>query len=635
MSVSLQRGGKPLLDSVSAVIHSGQRVGLIGANGAGKSSLFQLLLGQLHADAGEVSLPRQARIAHMAQEVALGERLALDHVLDGDSELRAIERAIEAALADGDDAALAARYADLETIDAHMAGNRAEQLLSGLGFSPEDFQRPAREFSGGWRIRLNLAQALMCPSDILLLDEPTNHLDLDATIWLEQWLKAYRGTLVLISHDRDFIDAIATHIAHIEHQQLRLYAGNYSAFELQRAEQLAQQQAEYKKQQQSIGEMHRFVERFRAKATKARQAQSRLKALARMEVIAPAHVDSPFHFEFPALDIQAHTLLAMHEADLGYGGTAVITGLDLGILRESRIGLLGPNGAGKSTLVKSLVGSIELLQGERVCANNLRIGYFAQHQLEDLDMGASPLTHVQRLSPDASEQSIRNFLGGFNFHGDNATGSIRHFSGGEKARLALALVVWQKPNLVIMDEPTNHLDIEMRHALNVALQAFDGAVILVAHDRHLLRNTVTEFLLVADGSVTPFAGDLEDYERWLVRDKKASQAGDSENARAPDRKSQRREAAAQRARLQPLKKELHQVEQAMDNNSAAIGAIEEQLADETLYAAESKAQLQALLERQGSLKSEAGELEDRWLQLSDELEKMAAAAQAQADTCGG
>lgn len=623
--VSLQRGGKPLLTDVSLTIQSGQRVGIIGANGCGKSSLFQLLLDELHADAGEVKLPGQLRIAHMGQEVVTSNRSALDHVLDGDRQLRETEQQIRNAQAKDNYQALALAYDRLDAIHGHSAPSRAQQLLHGLGFATEDEQRRVGEFSGGWRIRLNLAQALMCPSDLLLLDEPTNHLDLDATLWLEQWMLAYQGTLLLISHDRDFLDAVTSHIVHIEQQTIFFYRGNYSAFERQRAERLALRQAQYQKQQQRRVELQRFVDRFRAQATKAKQAQSRVKALQRMTEIEPAHVDSPFHFKFGEATEKSHTLLSLEKAVLGYADKPVLSGVNLRIEAGTRFGLLGANGAGKSTLLKSLVGDLPLLAGESVRADNLRVGYFAQHQLEALDLAASPLLHLQRLAPRASEQSIRDFLGGFDFYGDQATGSIAYFSGGEKARLALAIVVWLRPNLLVMDEPTNHLDLEVRHALTLALQEFSGALILVSHDRHLLRNSVDEFLLLADSKISVFEGDLEDYQRWLLArqpDEPASdgQAPEKGSGSRTDRKEQRREQAAQRAQLRPLEKKIQQIEKKLADNASQFTELEEKLLDTAIYAEDQKQKLRALLQRQAELKQADELLEEQWLELGEQLE---------------
>ena len=627
--VSLQRGHKPLLEKANLLVHAGQRVGVIGANGTGKSSLFQLFLGLLHVDHGDVVLPKQLRISHMAQEVAHSDRSALDYVLDGDTELRATEAAIDAAHASENNTALAHAFDKLDALDAHTAPSRAQQLLNGLGFGSADHQRAVSEFSGGWRIRLNLAQALMCPADLMLLDEPTNHLDLDATVWLEQWLLRYQGTLLLISHDRDFLDSVATHVARLHNHQINYYKGNYSAYERQHAERMAQQQANYDKQQAERAHLQKYVDRFKAQATKAKQAQSRIKALARMDDIAPAHIDSPFHFVFKEPPKPSNPLMYLEKASLGYHDKEILSAVSLSITPGSRIGLLGPNGAGKSTLIKTLVGDLALRNegegGTRHASDNLHVGYFAQHQLEALDLTASPITHIQRMSPTATEQTIRNFLGGFNFHGEVASGSPEKFSGGEKARLALAIVVWEKPNLLIMDEPTNHLDLEMCHALTMALQSFSGAMILVSHDRHLLRNSVDEFLLVADGQVQPFEGDLDEYQQWLLKsrqDNAASKSLLSSDAPKVDRKEQRRQAAEQRKHLQPLKKKVSKIEVNIEATEAELRGIEEKLSDATIYEAANKAELQKIMQRQGELKQLNETLEEEWMELHEELEAL-------------
>ncbi|HEX7028213.1 MAG TPA: ATP-binding cassette domain-containing protein [Gammaproteobacteria bacterium] len=632
-NIVLQRGGLVLLEGASLTVYPGRRVGVIGANGSGKSSLFKLLLGELTQDGGELAIPRQWHIAHMAQEIEMTERTAVDFVMDGDVRLRAIEADIRKAEAGSANNAAAQQrlvklYAELEAIDGYQALNRAERLLHGLGFTQPQVNEPVKNFSGGWRIRLNLARALMCPSDLLLLDEPTNHLDLDATLWLEQWLKAYPGTLLLISHDRDFLDNIVTDIVNIEARRLIGYRGNYSAYERQRAERLAQQQAVYEKQQQRVAEINRFVARFKAKASKARQAQSRIKELERMEAIAPAHVDSPFDFTFREAARQSDPLLDLRDARLGYdGGKPVLENVRLRLQPGSRIGLLGMNGAGKSTLVKGLVGELPLQAGERVCGEHLAIGYFAQHQLEALDLNASALLHIQRLSPNVSEQDIRNFLGGFNFHGDKALEPIRPFSGGEKARLALAIVVWQRPNLLLLDEPTNHLDLEMRHALTVALQAYSGALVMISHDRHMLRNTVDEFYLVADGGVEPFTGTLEDYQAWLkqaVQNQTATSNPDrndsTENALKVDKKAQRQQAAAQRERIKPLTAKIRALEKELQTAQARLQQIETELSDPSIYDAANKIRLQNLLQEQGALRKTVEDKEEAWLMVQEELE---------------
>ena len=638
--LSLQRGGVWLLESVNLTIQPGQRVAIVGANGAGKSSLFQLLLGQLSPEQGSASLPGGCRIAHMAQEVKASQRSARDFVLDGDLDLRRLEAALDAAEARGDDHEIARIHGELDVHEAWSASRRAESLIRGLGFSDADADRPVSAFSGGWRIRLNLAQALMRPSDLLLLDEPTNHLDLDACLWLENWLRRYEGTLLFISHDRDFMDRVATHLVHFDQRRLDLYTGNYSAFEGQRSERLAQQQAGFERQQARIAEIQRFIDRFKAKATKAKQAQSRVKALERMEKIAPAHVDSPFNFEFPVADKVSSPLLSIRHGAAGYDDARILSGINLTLLPGSRIGLLGPNGAGKSTLMDALRQQDNLLEGQRTCGEHLAVGYFAQHQLESLDLGASPFLHLQRLSPKASEQSIRNFLGGFDFHGDEALSAIHSFSGGEKARVALAVIAWQKPNLLLLDEPTNHLDLEMRQALTMALQNFDGAIVVVSHDRHLLRNTVDDFWLVNDGRVTEYKGDLEDYERWLADRRKddteaprreqaagsaapgASQTDASIGETADDRKARKRAEAALRQKLSPYRKQQSALEKRMDELQARLVTLEQDLSDPELYSEQGRERLKTMLSEQGSAKGRLAEVEAQWLEVSEAVEDL-------------
>ncbi|MDI5985162.1 ATP-binding cassette domain-containing protein [Halomonas sp. M4R5S39] len=643
--VSLQRGTQRLFEEADLTLHAGHKAGIVGPNGAGKSSLFGLLLGQLTPDAGQVEMSGGQRIAHMAQEVEALERPIVDYVLDGDHELRRAEAALAMAHEHDDAHREAELHGTIEALDGYSAPSRAAQLLVGLGFAQADLERPLADFSGGWRMRVNLARTLFMPSDLLLLDEPTNHLDLDALLWLEQWLVRYPGTLLLISHDRDFLDAVCDHIVHFDRQRLVLYRGNYSTFERTRAEKLALQQAEAAKQQARREEIERFVARFRAKATKARQAQSRLKMLERMGDIAVAHADSPFHFTLPAADKTSHPLLVLDEARLGYRDAAgqesvQLDKVRLTLLPGQRIGLLGPNGAGKSTLIKSLTGELPLLAGKRVPGEHLAIGYFAQHQLEGLDLSSTPFMHVQRLSPKASEQAIRNFLGGFGFQGDDAFARVGSFSGGEKARLALALVAWQKPNLLLLDEPTNHLDLEMREALTEALASFEGTVIIVSHDRHLLRATVDEFWRVADHHVEPFDGDLEDYRAWLkarlegerreARNDKVERQAESAEPKE-DRKAARRAAAELREQLRPLKRERDRTEKAMEKVQAELAIVEETLGDAELYTdAARKEELTETLARQGQLKSRLDDLEAEWLAAEEALES----AERQAASAG-
>jgi ATP-binding cassette subfamily F protein 3 len=618
--VALARGAKTLLADAELRIHAGERVGVIGQNGCGKSTLFALLRGEIQPDAGTASMPADWRIAAMEQEVLGTERRAIDFVLDGDTEFRALEAAMETAGGEQ----LGEIHARFAAIDGYRAAARAHELLDGLGFATAERERAVREFSGGWRLRLALARTLMCPSDLMLLDEPTNHLDLDALVWLEAWLARYPGTLILISHDRDFLDNVCNRIVAFEGGTLGLYRGNYSAFERQRAEKLASQQQAFQKQQQRIQEIEGFVARFRAQATKARQAQSRLKELERMTRIAPAHIDSQFTLRLPCHERVSTPLLNFERAALGYGDTVILPKVELGIMPAQRIGLLGPNGAGKSTLIKTIAGELAPLAGLRHTGEHLRIGYFAQHQLEALDLAATPFLHVQRLSPAASEQSIRDFLGGYGFHGDQALGTVGNFSGGEQARLALALVAWQKPNLLLLDEPTNHLDLEMRHALTLALQEYPGAVLIVSHDRHLLRNTVDEFLLVADGRVEPFDGDLDDYRKLLL-EKRAAPAADvaaEEPGARVDRRDERRLAAEKRERLRPWRNRITSLEKDMEKLQAELRQLDERLQDPGLYESARAGEVQDLLRRQGALKQELATVEEDWLMACEELEAL-------------
>ncbi|MBL4833371.1 MAG: ATP-binding cassette domain-containing protein [Pseudomonas sp.] len=628
-SLTLQRGPLRLLENANLTLHPGQKVGLLGTNGAGKSSLFALMRGELTPDAGSCSLPADWRIAHMQQEIENLERRAVDYVLDGDIWLREIESRLSDAQ-DRDDAhALGTLYAELEAHDGFSADSRARTLLAGLGFASEQCEALVGDFSGGWRMRLNLAQALMCPSDLLLLDEPTNHLDLDAILWLEDWLRAYPGTLLLISHDRDFLDAVVGHIVHVEGRQLTLYRGGYTQFERTRAERLSQQQAAFEKQQAEREHMQKYIARFRAQATKAKQAQSRIKALERMETLTAAHIDSPFSFSFREADHQSSPLVDLHQGVLGYGTTQILEQVKLQLVPGARIGVLGPNGAGKSTLIKTLAGTLALMAGELKTGEHLAIGYFAQHQLDSLDAKASPLLHLARIAPLEREQSLRNFLGGFDFHGARAEEPVLNFSGGEKARLALALIAWQKPNLLLLDEPTNHLDMEMRHALTLALQRFEGAMLLVSHDRALIRDTTDELWLVADGRLQNYSDDLDTYTKWLARFrqqqqdelKAASGAGIAIDDR-PDAKTQRREAAERRQRLAPMKKAIEKLEKELTKAQAELAAIENELADTALYGADKKDQLKQVLARQASCTQKVEELEERWLEGHEELEAL-------------
>lgn len=633
--VSLQRGTQFLLEHADMTIFEGQKVGLIGANGAGKSSLFAMVRGILHADTGEIILPGQRRISFMAQEVEEVDRSALDYCLDGDERLRLIEAKIEEAQANGDDHGHAHWLSEYENAHGYTAQARGEMLLQGLGFKMADMQRNVSDFSGGWRIRLNLARALMSPSDILLLDEPTNHLDLDAVMWLENWLRGYPGTLLLISHDRDFLDGICSHIVHLYHKKLNLYKGNYSNYERQRAEHLAQQQATFEQQQRKREHLQQYVDRFRYKATKAKQAQSRLKMLEKMESIGPAHIDSQFEFTIPMADKTSDQLVSLIQADLGYvlddGSHKVQLAQSNFSLRDGqRIGLLGPNGAGKSTLIKSIVQELELLGGERVYGENTKIGYFSQHQLSALDLEASPVLHIQRLTPTALESDVRRYLGGFGFVGDDALRAVKGFSGGEKARLALSLIAWQKPNLLVLDEPTNHLDIEMRQALTEALQEFNGAILVVSHDRHLLNSTVDEFFLVADHKVEAFDGDLQAYHQWLqARQQQANQAEKAESGEPKvdkvDRKEERRKAAELREKLRPLRKAVEKHEKAMQTAQSHLDTISEAMSDNSLYEAANKDKLTALLADEAKWKQSLEQAEEAWFEAQEALEEAEAA----------
>jgi ATP-binding cassette subfamily F protein 3 len=619
--ISLRRGSKLLLHDANVTIQPGQRLALIGANGCGKSSLFSLLLGQLGADSGDIQGMGKLRLSHMAQETQASAMPAGEYVWRGDHRLATLQDQLQRLERAGDFDAAALVHSQLEEIDGYSAERRSARLLQGLGFEEDAPTRPMSDFSGGWRIRLNLARALMTPSDVLLLDEPTNHLDLDATLWLQQWLQQYPGTLLMISHDRDFIDGTCERILHIEQQQLQAYKGNYSDFEQQRAERLANQQASYEKQQRRVAEIDDFVRRFRYKATKAKQAQSRLKELERMQTLAPAHLDSPFDFHFLPPARTSDPLLRLDEAALGYGDKPVLSGVELHLRPGSRYGLLGKNGAGKSTLLKSLIGRLPLLAGTRIAGEHCQVGYFDQQQLEVLDMQASAALHIQRLSPEAREQDILNFLGGFNFRGDAATSPVAPFSGGEKARLALAMVVWQRPNLLVLDEPTNHLDLEMRHAMEIALQAYEGALILVSHDRHMLRNTVDELLLVHDGRVERYADDLEGYERWILSSYKQVDKPDNQPADT-SRKDKRQQAAAEREKLRPLKKTIDKLEAAMAKLETEQARVQSLLADPDIYSSARRDELAGLLKREGELKTQAGQLEESWFEQQQALEEL-------------
>ncbi|GGD77057.1 ATP-binding cassette domain-containing protein [Lacimicrobium alkaliphilum] len=620
--LSLMRGAKALLEDASASIYPGHKVGLVGPNGCGKSSLFALLRGRLQADTGICEVPRQWQIATVAQETTASSRPALDYVIDGDQRLREIQAQLQQAEQNHQGERMATLHQQLEQAGGYQVEARAATILAGLGFSQQQISEPVSHFSGGWRMRLNLAQALLCQSDLMLLDEPTNHLDLDAVIWLERFLVRYPGTLILISHDKAFLDATVGEIIAIEQQQLISYKGNYSAFEQQRAERLRLQDLQYRKQQQQAAHLQSFIDRFRAKASKAKQAQSRIKQLEKMEKLAPAHYQSGFSFEFFHPPKLPNPLVSMEQVKVGYADTVILQQLQLNLVPGSRIGLLGRNGAGKSTLIKLLAEELRPLAGEYQTSAGLRIGYFAQHQLEYLHMDDSPLQHLQRLDSKATEQSLRDFLGGFGFHGDAALGKVAPMSGGEKARLVLALLVYQKPNLLLLDEPTNHLDLDMRHALNIALQGFEGAMVLVSHDRFLLEAVCDEFYLVDSAQVQPFAGDLQDYRQWLMSEAAEGDENRPEQKPKNDRKAIKRLEAEFRQKTQPLRKALTRQEGEMDKLHIRLKDIEQQMLDTRLYEEQHKQELKTLLDEQARLKQTLEDTEAQWLETQEQLEQM-------------
>jgi ATP-binding cassette subfamily F protein 3 len=640
--LSLMRGVKPLFEQADLTIHPGDKVGLIGANGAGKSSLFALLRGELHADLGDVSFPAKWRVAYVAQETPALDRPAIEYAIDGDVDLRRLEQELAQCESAGSHAENGTRIAELHAAladaDAYTVRSRAEQLLIGLGFSAGQMQQPVASFSGGWRMRLNLAQALMCPSDLLLLDEPTNHLDLDAIIWLEDWLKRYPGTLIVISHDRDFLDGVVNAIVHIDERKLKRYSGNYTAFERQRAEHLVLAQAALEKQMRQRAHLQSFIDRFKAKATKAKQAQSRVKALARMEELAPLRAAAEFSFEFREPLSAPNPLLVLDGVDAGYRSEGsenrIVRGITFSLQAGQRIGLLGVNGAGKSTVIKTIAGELAPLSGTVTLGKGLVIGYFAQHQVEMLRHEESPLWHLMRLAPNAREQDLRNFLGNFNFPGDMATSPIAPFSGGEKARLALALIVWQRPNLLLLDEPTNHLDLETREALTMALAQFEGTLLLVSHDRHLLRATTDQFLIVSEGRLQPFDGDLDDYRQWLFATKLANRSEPATTAGTEDtgasetgnRKEQKRLEAQERQRLstlrRPIEKRVAQLEQQMAIFNEKKSRVDARLAEPDIYEAENKKELLSLLAEQAECVKQLEQLESEWLEQQETLEQI-------------
>lgn len=629
--IQLLRGGKPLLNQATASIHPGDKVGLVGKNGCGKSSLFALFKHELSLDAGHFSIPTQWQLAWVAQETPALEREAIEYVIDGDREYRTLEQALRAAESVDDGHQVAVLHDKIDAVGGYTIRARAAELLNGLGFSQEQMQWHLTQFSGGWRMRLNLAQALICRSDLLLLDEPTNHLDLDAVMWLEKWLQSYRGTLVLISHDRDFLDPVVNRIIHIENEQLNEYTGNYSAFETMRAEKLILQQAMFQKQQKQVAHMQSYIDRFRYKASKAKQAQSRIKALERMDKILPAQVDNPFHFEFRKPSALPTPILMMEKVAAGYPDKRILDNIHFNLVPGSRIGLLGRNGAGKSTLIKLLSGSLSPLAGKIQYSQGVKIGYFAQHQLETLRDEDSPLQHLIRIAPEASEQMLRNYLGSFGFHGDKALEAIAPFSGGEKARLVLALIVWQKPNLLLLDEPTNHLDLEMRTALTLALQSFEGAMVIVSHDRFLLRATTDDLYLVDSGCVQAFDGDLHDYHHWLNEQqkivKKQTQTEinkSTNNTSQAQRKEQKRLEAEFRKQTAPLRKKIELLEAKLEKYTEQLHVHEMALADPSLYEASNKDKLTHLLREQSNTKTSLEEVEIEWMEQQEQLESMQA-----------
>jgi ATP-binding cassette subfamily F protein 3 len=626
-NLTLRRGHKLLFEGADLTIHRGDKVGLIGRNGSGKSSWFSMILGELEADGGTLHIRPDCRIAHVAQETPALAMSAIDYVMQGDTVLVQLLADIAAAEAANDGIKLVALHEAMAACDGYAAHARAATLMHGLGFDASQLQQAVSDFSGGWRMRLNVASALMCPSDVLLLDEPTNHLDLEAVVWLEAWLRQYQGALLLISHDREVLDRCINRVVHIELQKVTLYTGSYSDFERARAEHLATQQAQYQKQQREVAHMESYIRRFRAQATKARQAQSRIKALERMQRIAPAHTDSPFSFSFHSPAFMPSPLLQLQKADIGYDGNALLQQQSFNLLPGDRIGLLGPNGAGKSTLMRVLAGAQAPLSGHYQQAQGLRIGYFAQHQLEQLHEGLSPVQHLTMLDAELSEKACRTLLGRFDFHDDAAINPIAPLSGGEKARLVLALMVYQQPHILLLDEPTNHLDLDMRHALTLALQDFNGSVVVVSHDRHLLRTVCDALWLVAAPQATPFDGDLDDYARWCLEQRQQVKAEASSNSNN-ERKASRQNRAEQRKATQPLRQKVKQLETALSQAQKQLAEVEAQLADPALYEQSSGDTLKQLGSAQKQHQQQIETLEEAWLEASEALEE----AMAEHDT---
>ena len=613
-NLELVLGGKTLFDDVSLTIHHHQKVGLVGANGTGKTSLFKIIKKEIEVDQSTVSFPSDLRISYLAQEVKGTDEIALDYVLSGDSNLIDIQKKIEKAETDENYEILGELYEVYSSLDGYSAKSKAEQLMVGLGFKSDDFDKPLKDFSGGWRVRLNLAKTLMQPSDLMLLDEPTNHLDLDAILWLSNWIKSFKGAMILISHDRDFLDDCVSYVAHLYQQSIELYSGNYSQFEILRAAKMAEIQSNFIKQQKEVAHMQSFINRFKAKATKARQAQSRVKALEKMELIAPAHIDSPFNFTISETDKISNPLVTLNRAGLGYS-EPILSNVGFTICPGDRIGLLGPNGAGKSTLIKSIVGTLPILDGDRETGTNIKVGYFSQHQVDDLDLSISAFIHIQRLDETKTEKQIRTYLGGFAFKGDKVKDPIRLFSGGEKARLTFAIISYQKPNILLMDEPTNHLDMEMRHALTVAIQTFKGAILLISHDRHLLNSSVDTFYLVDKGSLEIFDGDLDDYKNYIL-DIKSSDSKESKKKKSP--KELPKEDNSQKIKtlnsgISKLDKRLHRL------NTKLVEA-NNKLADLELYSDGSNVDLQDLIRNQLELTNEIEAAEKEWMDKAAELD---------------
>jgi ATP-binding cassette subfamily F protein 3 len=656
-NVTLRRGVKVVLQDASVTLNPGEKVGLIGRNGAGKSSLFSVLAGRLHADAGDIEMPPRWRIGEVAQSMPETAQPATEFVLDGDLPLLEARQALAAAEDGGDGHAIADAHMHLEQAGAFDARSRAQSLLLGLGFRVDQLDAPVDSFSGGWRMRLQLARALMCPADLMLLDEPTNHLDLDALVWLEGWLKRYSGLLIIISHDREFLDAVTGVTVHLDNAGLTRYGGNYTTFEEMRAERMSQQQAAFSRQQDKIAHLQRFIDRFKAKASKAKQAQSRVKALARMEKLAPVLTASDFDFEFREPGNLPNPMLSMRDLQCGYGDTVIVRNIERTVLAGQRIGILGANGQGKSTFVKTIAHELPPISGTLTEGKGLTIGYFAQQELDLLSEDDTPLQKMVRLarevSPNAREQELRDFLGQFRFVGDMVHQKVGTLSGGERARLVMATIVWQKPNLLLLDEPTNHLDLTTREALSIALNEFEGTVMLVSHDRALLREVCDEFWLVTSGGIKPFDGDLDDYQRWLLDVSRATARGQPAPplpgtaiaapppappapaaARAPapappadagNRRDDRKQAAQVRAqvasRTRPLRLEVQQIDGRLEKLVAERADLEAALAAGSLAGSE----IAEHGRRLNHIAAETAMLEERWLELQTEIEAITAA----------